>query len=87
MLHLENDQVVMLTVSTHVSGEDRVVITLTPENYVLTLTAHQARQLSTQLIQAVQRIEVKTNLRQPGHALRRKAVTAFTDIHDAALAK
>ncbi len=58
-------QAVIVSVSEQVNADDRVVITLTPDNCVLTLTAQQARMLSTQIIQAVQRVEVKSSLSRP----------------------
>ena len=77
MIALDNKHAVIISVSEQAGGEDRVVITLTPDNCVLALTAQQARVLSTQIIQAVQRVEVKTSLFRPKQALHR-AETSFT---------
>ncbi|BBP05969.1 hypothetical protein TPL01_22600 [Sulfuriferula plumbiphila] len=71
MIALDSRQAVIVSVSEQPTGEDRVVITLTPDNCVLALTAQQARALSTQIIQAVQRVEVKTSLAQPRQAMHR----------------
>ena len=65
MIALDNRQAVIVSVSEQLNADDRVVITLTPDNCVLTLTAQQARMLSTQIIQAVQRVEVKSSLSRP----------------------
>ncbi len=71
MIALDNRQAVIVSVSEQAGGDDRVVITLTPDNCVLVLTAQQARTLSTQIIQAVQRVEVKSSLSRPVAGLHR----------------
>jgi len=74
VITLDNKQAVIVSVSEQAASEDRVVITLIPDNCVLALTAQQARVLSTQIIQAVQRVEVKSSLAQPRQAMRRTPV-------------
>ena len=71
MIALDNGQAVIVSVSEMAGNEDRVLLTLAPDHCVLVLTAQQARLLSTQIIQAVQRVEVKTSLAQPKQALHR----------------
>jgi hypothetical protein len=71
MIALDNRQAVIVSVSEQAGADDRVVITLTPDNCVLTLTAQQARMFSTQIIQAVQRVEVKSSLTRPIAGLHR----------------
>lgn len=71
MIALDNGQAVIVSVSEMAGNEDRVLLTLAPDHCVLVLTAQQARLLSTQIIQAVQRVEVKTSLALPKQALHR----------------
>lgn len=53
-------------------GQDRVTITLSaPEGVTLTLTPSQARALATDLITAVNRAEVKANLKVSPNLWRR----------------
>lgn len=87
MITLDNKQAVIVSVSEQATSEDRVVITLTPDNCVLALTAQQARVLSTQIIQAVQRVEVKTSLAQPRQAMRRTQILPPRNPGGALLAK
>ncbi len=87
MIALDNKQAVIVSVSEQMAGEDRVVITLTPDNCVLALTAQQARVLSTQIIQAVQRVEVKTSLAQPRHAMHRTQTPPTRNLDNALLVK
>lgn len=87
MIALDNKQAVIVSVSEQTGGEDRVVITLTPDNCVLALTAQQARVLSTQIIQAVQRVEVKTSLAQPRQAMHRIQPPLTRNLDNALLAK
>lgn len=87
MIALDNKHAVIISVSEQAGGEDRVVITLTPDNCVLALTAQQARVLSTQIIQAVQRVEVKTSLMRPKQALHRQPTSFTHNINGALLAK
>lgn len=85
MITLDNRQAVIVSVSEQTASEDRVVITLTPDNCVLALTAQQARVLSTQIIQAVQRVEVKTSLAQPRQAMHRSQTPPARKLTNAAL--
>lgn len=87
MIALDNRQAVIVSVSEQTASEDRVVITLTPDNCVLALTAQQARVLSTQIIQAVQRVEVKTSLAQPKQAMRRSQIPPLHNMDKVLLAK
>ncbi|WP_413437860.1 hypothetical protein ACFDAU_15825 [Sulfuriferula sp. GW1] len=87
MIALDNRQAVIVSVSEQTNSEDRVVITLTPDNCVLALTAQQARVLSTQIIQAVQRVEVKTSLAQPRQAMRRNQISPMRNMDNVLLVK
>jgi hypothetical protein len=71
MIALDNRQAVIVSVTEQTDADDCVVITLTPDNCVLVLSAQQARTLSTQIIQAVQRVEVKSSLTRPVAGLQR----------------
>lgn len=71
MIENQNGPVMAVSVSESAEGEDRVLITFEPGQNVLAFTAAQARLLSTQIIQAVQRVEVKNSLLQPKQALYR----------------
>lgn len=70
MIAQDNGQGVTVSVSEVAGGEDCVLLNCGPQ-HGLTLTAQQARLLCNQIIQAVQRVEVKTSLLQPKQALRR----------------
>lgn len=87
MIALDNRQAVIVSVSEQTAGDDRVVITLTPDNCVLALTAQQARVLSTQIIQAVQRVEVKTSLAQPRQAMHRTQAPPTRNLDNVLLVK
>lgn len=87
VIAIDNRQAVIVSVSEQTNNEDRVVITLTPDNCVLTLTAQQARVLSTQIIQAVQRVEVKVSLAQPIQAMRRNQIPPMRNRNNVLLVK
>jgi hypothetical protein len=87
MIALDNRQAVIVSVTEQTDTDDRVVITLTPDNCVLVLTAQQARMLSTQIIQAVQRVEVKSSLSRPIAEARRPQTSLSRFASQSATAK
>lgn len=80
----DNAQEITVSISEVAGGEDCVLLNCGSQ-HGLTLTAQQARLLCNQLIQAVQRVEVKTSLLQPKQALRRGKQSQVSSKLDGAL--
>ncbi|WP_324780075.1 hypothetical protein [Thiobacillus sedimenti] len=63
MIELEPGNALDITLQEDTQGRDRVVVTLQAHDCELVLTPHQARVLATELIMAVNRAEVRGNLK------------------------
>ena len=68
MIELESGDSLDITLHEDMNGRDRVVLAMQEQGYTLNLTPHQARVLATELIMAVNRAEVRNNLKR-GHNL------------------
>ena len=63
MIELEPGNTLDISLKEDAQGRDRVVVTLQAPGCALNLTPHQARVLATELIMAVNRAEVRSNLK------------------------
>jgi hypothetical protein len=63
MIELEPGNTLEINLKEDSQGRDRVMLALQAQGCVLDLTPHQARVLATELIMAVNRAEVRSNLR------------------------
>ena len=63
MIELEPGNMLEIHLKEDSQGRDRVMLALEAQGCVLDLTPHQARVLATELIMAVNRAEVRSNLR------------------------
>ncbi|MHB1353281.1 MAG: hypothetical protein ACYC5S_07930 [Thiobacillus sp.] len=63
MIELEPGSVLDIALQEDAQGRDCVVLSLQPHECTLNLTPYQARVLATELIMAVNRAEVRSNLR------------------------
>ena len=64
MIELEPGNALDINLKEDAQGRDRVVLSLQAHGCALNLTPHQARVLATELIMAVNRAEVRNNLKQ-----------------------
>jgi len=69
-MELEPGNALDITLKEDALGRDRVVVTLQAQACELTLTPHQARVLATELIMAVNRAEVRSNLKHNHNMVR-----------------
>jgi hypothetical protein len=63
MIELEPGNALDIALQDDGHGRDRVLLTLQAHGCALSLTPHQARVLATELIMAVNRAEVRSNLK------------------------
>ncbi len=70
MIELEPGNALDITLQEDANGRDRVVVTLETHGCELNLTPHQARVLATELIMAVNRAEVRSNLKHSQNMVR-----------------
>ena len=63
MIELEPGKSLDINLKEDAQGRDRVIVALQAEGCELNLTPHQARVLATELIMAVNRAEVRSNLK------------------------
>ena len=70
MIELEPGNALDITLQEDVNGRDRVVLALQAHGCELNLTPHQARVLATELIMAVNRSEVRSNLKHNQNMVR-----------------
>jgi hypothetical protein len=63
-MELDNGMVVSISLVEDMNGKDRVAFALSSGGCDLSLSPHQARVLATELIMAVNRAEVRGNLRR-----------------------
>jgi hypothetical protein len=72
MIELEQGGALDINLREDSHGKDRVVIVLQAHGCELNLAPHQARVLATELIMAVNRAEVRSNLKRNQHMVRGK---------------
>ena len=70
MIELEPGNTLDISLKEDAQGRDRVEVTLQPQGCALNLTPHQARVLATELIMAVNRAEVRSNLKHSQNMVR-----------------
>lgn len=70
MIELEPGNTLDIALKEDAQGRDRVELTLQPLGCALNLTPHQARVLATELIMAVNRAEVRSNLKHNQNVVR-----------------
>lgn len=70
MIELEPGNVLGITLQEDAQGRDRIVVTLEAHGCELNMTPHQARVLATELIMAVNRAEVRGNLKYSHNMVR-----------------
>jgi len=72
MIELEPGKVLDISLKEDAQGRDRVMLTLEAQGNALSLSPHQARVLATELIMAVNRAEVRNNLKHSHNMVREK---------------
>ncbi len=70
MIELEPGKTLDINLKEDGQGRDRVIVALKAEGCELQLTPHQARVLATELIMAVNRAEVRSNLKHSHNMVR-----------------
>lgn len=70
MIELEPGNTLEISLKEDNQGRDRVELSLVAQDCRLTLTPHQARVLATELIMAVNRAEVRSNLKHSQNVVR-----------------
>lgn len=70
MIELEPGTALDINLKEDAQGRDRVVVTFQAHGCELNLTPHQARVLATELIMAVNRAEVRNNLKNSQNMVR-----------------
>ena len=70
MIELEPGNALEINLKEDAQGRDRVVLALQAQGCSLNLTPHQARVLATELIMAVNRAEVRSNLKHSQNMVR-----------------
>ena len=70
MIELEPGNALDIALKEDAQGRDRVVLSLQTHGCELNLTPHQARVLATELIMAVNRAEVRSNLKHSQNMVR-----------------
>lgn len=70
MIELEPGNALDIALKEDAQGRDRVVVTFQSHRCELNLTPHQARVLATELIMAVNRAEVRSNLKHSQNMVR-----------------
>ncbi len=70
MIELEPGNILDIRLKEDAQGRDRVELTLQSHGCALNLTPHQARVLATELIMAVNRAEVRSNLKHNQNVVR-----------------
>ncbi len=72
MIELEPGKSLDISLKEDTNGRDRVILAVLADGCELNLTPHQARVLATELIMAVNRAEVRSNLKH-SHSMVRTA--------------
>ena len=70
MIEIEPGHMLDINLKEDSQGRDRVVLALQSQGCMLNLTPHQARVLATELIMAVNRAEVRSNLKHSQNMVR-----------------
>ena len=70
MIELEPGKSLDINLKEDSQGRDRVIVALQTQGCELNLTPHQARVLATELIMAVNRAEVRSNLKNNNNMAR-----------------
>ena len=70
MIEIEPGNMLEINLKEDSQGRDRVMLALQAQGCVLNLTPHQARVLATELIMAVNRAEVRSNLKHSQNMVR-----------------
>ncbi len=70
MIELSPGNALDISLKEDAQGRDLVEVTLQPHGCMLSLTPHQARVLATELIMAVNRAEVRSNLKHSHNMVR-----------------
>jgi len=70
MIELEQGGKLEINLNEDAQGRERVVVAMQSRDCELTLTPHQARVLATELIMAVNRAEVRNNLKKSHNMVR-----------------
>lgn len=70
MIELEPGNTLDINLQEDAQGRDRVVLALQAQGCALNLSPHQARVLATELIMAVNRAEVRNNLKHSHNMVR-----------------
>ncbi len=70
MIELEPGKTLDINLKEDSQGRDRVIVALQTPGCELNLTPHQARVLATELIMAVNRAEVRSNLKHSHNMVR-----------------
>jgi hypothetical protein len=86
MMELNNGNKVDIALEEDEGGKDQIVFTL-DETSQIRLTPHQARVLATELIMAVNRAEVRGNLKRSHNFSRKSEVSAGGGLFQQAFAK
>ena len=79
MIELEPGNALEISLKEDAQGRDRVEISLQSPGCSLQLTPHQARVLATELIMAVNRAEVRSNLKRGQNVMRAVPSTEQTE--------
>ncbi|MBT9569401.1 MAG: hypothetical protein IV085_14020 [Thiobacillus sp.] len=89
MIELEPGKSLDINLKEDQQGRDRVIVTLKSEGCELQLTPHQARVLATELIMAVNRAEVRSNLKHSHNMVRstQQSATQKKDVFTQGFAK
>jgi hypothetical protein len=86
MMELNNGNKVDITLEEDEGGKDQIVFTLDEINQIK-LTPHQARVLATELIMAVNRAEVRGNLKRSHNFSRKPEASTGSGLFQQAFAK
>ncbi|MHB1402777.1 MAG: hypothetical protein ACYCWB_10290 [Thiobacillus sp.] len=88
MIELESGDTLEISLKEDAQGRDRVEVELHAIGYSLNLTPNQARVLATELIMAVNRAEVRGNLKRSRNAARgTQPIEQRRDLFNQAFAK
>lgn len=87
MIELERGNALEINLKEDAQGRDRVVMTLQAHGCSLDLTPHQARVLATELIMAVNRAEVRSNLKRSPSTARKQPSVQKRGLFEEAFAK
>lgn len=87
MIELERGNALEINLKEDTQGRDRVVMTLQAHGCSLDLTPHQARVLATELIMAVNRAEVRSNLKRSPSTARKQPGAQKRGLFEEAFAK